>query len=204
MKISHGDLDACLRNPRQWFTSKEASSHPYRMGYQRALRLAIFHYHRNSASAPQARAYLASMISRHNFRNATKVGQIENELESYISWASTENLRTAGVQVRIGFECGFLELSGEIGRVDVTPTGYRAIVLRPPPQDWQNQLRMPLIQTAVSATYGRPVGEVEVGFQRLDSTDLQTTSYDTTQLRDARDSFRTLGRAVQQLSRRRP
>jgi hypothetical protein len=201
MRISHGALDACLRNPQLWFTSRDASSHPYRMGYERALRHAIFHYHKTSA--PEARAYLASMISKHNFRNAAKVAQIENDLEAYMTWANTENLRIATVQARIYFECGFLELSGEIGRVDVTTSGYRAIILRPPAVDWQTELRMPLIQEAVSTTYGRPVEEIEVGFQRLDSTDLQTVSYDATQLRKAEVRFRALGRTIRQLSQSR-
>jgi hypothetical protein len=143
------------------------------------------------------------MATRHNFRNAARVAQIENNLESYMTWAIAENVRSAAVQARIHFECGFLELRGEIGRVDVTTSGYRAIILRTPLAGWQNELRMPLLQEAVSATYGRPAGEIEVGFQKLDSTDLQTASYDAGQLREAQNRFRILGRTIRNLSQTR-
>lgn len=202
MRISHAELDVCLGNPRYWFASRNASSHPYRTGYDRALQLTIYHYHRTSAQ--EARAYLASIISEQEFKNATKVSQIENGLESYIIWAHTENLRPAAVKPNISFACGFLELRGELGRIDVTPSGYRAIILKGPPVGWQDQLRMPLIQDAVSETYGRPADEIEVGFQRPDSTDLQTVCYDAKHRERARTRFRTLGRAIQRVSRAKP
>jgi hypothetical protein len=198
MKISHADLEPCLRNPKQWLTSTSGASHAFKMGYDRALQFAIYHYH--GTSAREARAYLASMISRHNFKNAARVSQIETGLDSYIAWARRENLRIAAVKSNISFACGFLELRGEISRIDVTRSGYRAIILKNPPLEWQDQLRMPLIQQAISATFGRPADEIEVGFQKLNSTNLQTISYDAGQRESAEARFRSLGRSIRRLS----
>jgi hypothetical protein len=202
MKISHGDLELCLRNPKHWFASAGGSSHPFNMGYDRALQYAIYHYH--SSSAQGARAHLTSIITRHNFKNAARVTEIESALDSYIAWARRENLRTAAVKVNISLACGFLELRGEIGRIDVTPLGYRAIILKAPPLGWQDQLRMPLIQEAISTMFGRPADDVEVGFQRLDSSNLQTVCYHPRRRESARTRFRNLGKALRRLSRAKP
>jgi hypothetical protein len=203
MRISHTALEDCLRNPQQWYSStRVASSHPYKMGYERALRLSIYHYHRTSAD--DARSYLAKMIRRHDFKNPKKVTEIEEGLEAYIMWANSEHIKAAGVQVHIGFSLGFLELRGEVGRVDVTPSGYRAVLLGAAPADWQHQLRMPLIQASVSSEYGRPVDEIEVGFQMLDASHLRTVSYDMAELSRAQRRFRRLGSIIRRISRSTP
>jgi hypothetical protein len=75
MRISHAELEACLKNPRGWYvSSRTASSHGYSMGYERALRLTLFHYHKTSAD--EARRYLEQMVKKHNFKNEARVSQI--------------------------------------------------------------------------------------------------------------------------------
>jgi hypothetical protein len=44
------------------------------MGYERALRLTLFHYHKTSAD--EARRYLEQMVKKHNFKNEARVSQI--------------------------------------------------------------------------------------------------------------------------------
>ncbi len=62
MKISHTELESCRRSPRQWYLSSvNSASHPYNMGYDQLLRLAIFHFHKTSAV--EARGYLARGIA---------------------------------------------------------------------------------------------------------------------------------------------
>jgi len=61
MRISHTDLETCVRNPQDWYVStRNAPSHGYKMGYERVLRLALFHYHKTSTA--DARDYLDKMI----------------------------------------------------------------------------------------------------------------------------------------------
>jgi hypothetical protein len=91
-----------------------------------------------------------------------------------MSWAESERLKVADTQVKIALPVGFLELRGQIGRVDVTPVGYRAVLLNLPPPKWQEQMRMPLIQAAISKMYGRPTEKIAVGFQEADGGNLQT------------------------------
>ena len=204
MRISHGELEACEKSTGTWYASAaQATGHGYKMGYERALRLAISRFHRES-SARIARKYLAALVKKHNFQNAARVNQIEKALESYIAWADSVELRVAGSEVKISLPMGFLELRGQVGRVDVVKTGYRAVVFGNAPSNWKQQLRLPLIQRAVSDLYSRPVEEVAVGFQNLDGSNLQTEIYTSYQIAAAEKRFRDLGNVVRRLAESRP
>src|SRR2546422_307537 len=197
MRISHTDLEACIGNPQRWLSTQNAPSHGYKMGYERMLRLAVFHYHKTSPE--EARDHLNKIIKKHNLKSAIRISEVEARLESYIDWAVSEHLKAAGVQVKIALPLGFLEMRGEIGRVDVTAQGYRAVLFRKAPPNWHMQLRMPLIQEAVASLYGRPPEQTAVGFQELDGTDLQTVVYSQPQIIAAKKRFRTLGETVRLL-----
>lgn len=199
MKISHLDLEVCAMNPQRWYLyAQKAGSHGYKMGYERVLRLAVYRYHKTSAV--EARDHLTRMITKHDLRNAARIRDVENGLESYVGWATSVHLTAADVQVRIVLSLGFLELRGEIGRVDVTLTGYRTVLFHKAPPDWQLQLRMPLLQAAIASMYARPIERIEVGFQELDGSNLQTTTYSQREIVAAKRKFRAVGERVRRLT----
>jgi hypothetical protein len=109
--------------------------------------------------------------------------------------------RKGAPQIKITLPGGFLELRGQVGRIDVTAVGYRAVLLSQAPPNWHQQLRMPLIQAAIGAMYGRPRDKIAVGFQELDGSSLQTVVYDRRQISAAEQRFRALGETVLQLSK---
>jgi hypothetical protein len=200
MRISHTQLESCLANPRAWYRSSlTTESHPYLMGYERVLRLSIFHFHHTSSVA--ARDYLAQMIRRHNLKNVTRIAEIEIGLDRYITWATQERLKVADTKVIIAYELGFLELRGELGRVDVTDSGYRAVLLGKVPQDWEKQLRMPLLQAAIAQMFGRQQDKTEVGFQELDASRLAVRLYTDIEIQRAQRKFTALGRVVRRISK---
>jgi hypothetical protein len=200
MRISHTQLESCLANPRAWYRSALAGeSHPYLMGYDRVLRLSIFCFHRSSG--PTARDYMEQMIRKHTLRNPSRISEIETSLNRYINWATQESLKVADTKVNIRYEFGYMELRGEIGRVDVTDTGYRAVLLGRAPLDWEKQLRMPLIQAATALMYGRPQGKIEVGFQELDASNLTTRLYTEKQIQAAQHRFVALGLVVRRIAK---
>jgi hypothetical protein len=200
MRISHTQLESCLANPQSWYrTSLATTSHPYLMGYERILRLSIFHFHKSSASA--ARDYLKKLVGKHNLKNVGRISAIELSLDRYLAWAAAEHLKVAGTKVNIVHEVGLLELRGEIARVDVTGAGYRAVLLGKAPSGWEQQLRMPLIQAAIALMYGRPRNKTEVGFQELDATNLSTKLYNEKEIEEAHRKFTSLGRAVDRIAK---
>src|SRR5579862_2838172 len=115
---------------------------------------------------------------RANFRNAVGVDLTEAGLDSYINWHQTYGNITADDRVRISLDVqGYLALSGEVSRVDITSEGYRGILLDVPPRGWQDQLRMPLLQRALARLYGRPLNEVSIGVQDLDGSGMAITRF---------------------------
>ena len=200
MRISHTQVESCLASPRTWYgASLAAESHPYLMGYERVLRLSIFHFHKSSGAA--ARDYMAEMIRRHHLRNVGRINTIEISLDRYVRWAVAERLKVADTKVNLAHQMGFLELRGEIGRVDVTSTGYRAVLFGKVPDGWELQLRMPLIQVAIASMYGRPQDKTEVGFQEMDASNLITRIYSEQEIHKAQRKFMALGRVVGRIAK---
>jgi hypothetical protein len=169
------------------------------MGYERVLRLSIFHFHKSSAVA--ARDYMTEMIRKHRLKNVGRINEIEASLDRYLRWASDERLKVADTKVNLAHQIGFLELRGEVGRVDVTSTGYRAVLLGNVPAGWDQQLRMPLIQAAIASMYGRPQDKTEVGFQEMNANNLVTRIYSEQQIRRAQRKFIALGRIVRRIAK---
>jgi hypothetical protein len=167
------------------------------MGYERVLRLSIGHFHKSSSQA--ARDYMAKMIRKHNLRNVSKINEIEISIDRYVRWAMSERLKVADTKIKLEYRLGFLELRGEIGRVDVTGTGYRAVLLGKVPDGWEQQLRMPLIQIAVALMYGRPQDKTEVGFQELNASNLATRIYSERQIQKAQHEFMALGQILRRV-----
>jgi hypothetical protein len=148
-----------------------------------------------------ARDYMVEMIRKHHLRNVGRINTIETSLDRYVKWAVAERLKVADTKVNLAHQMGFLELRGEIGRVDVTSTGYRAVLLGKVPDGWELQLRMPLIQVAIASMYGRPQDKTEVGFQELDASNLITRIYSEQEIHKAQRKFMALGRIVRTIAK---
>ncbi len=201
MRISHTELEHCQRRPHRWLREKaSAQAHGFPMSYRRALLSSIYEFHKQG-SAPQARRYLREKINKYDFKDSSKVKTITHSLNAYIAWANKSSLINIDYRVRIKLDVGgLLELRGEVGRVDMTQRGYRAIILKEPPPHWQQQLRMPLIQKAIAEQFGRPLTLTEVGFQELDGTALTCTSFTRAQIKTAAKKFRDLGENIRHLA----
>jgi hypothetical protein len=201
MKISHGELELCSQQPRAWVREKLTTApHGLKMGYRRALLLSIYRYHKTKQTIV-ARQYLRDIIQRHQFKNMARIDEIEVAFESYVKWCASENIAVADSQVRIGLGSGSLTLIGEVHRVDVTPEFYRAILLGSFPANWRKQLRMPLIQKAISEQFARPLNEVAVAVQQLDGSNLQVRSYSANTVARAEGRFKELARRLEHYAR---
>ena len=200
MKISHKQLEECRQQPRQWLVNVSGSyTGPRRLGYSQVLQLAIHLYHKDG-SAANARQHLSTLMARADFRNAVRVDLTEASLDSYIDWHSASGTITADHRVRLLLDIqGYLALSGEVSRVDITPEGYRGVLLGVPPRGWRDQLRMPLLQRALSRKYGRPLNELSIGVQELDGSGLAITNFSLRRITEAEREFLDLGQQVRQL-----
>lgn len=85
-------------------------------------------------------------------------------------------------------------------RIELVRGGYRAVLLCEPPRNWKQQLRMPLIQSAIAQKYGVPVQEFEVGTQCLDGSGLTTARFFKRELNEAKEESRKLGEMVKSMA----
>jgi len=199
MKISHRELEECRRSPRTWWQGRQSAGGFRSFGYGQALLNAIHRYHRTN-SARAARSHLREMIDR-NFTNERRIEELEADFENYIRWHRRSGIIVADSNIRLSYSIGgFLDLGGLISRLDITDNGYRAVILGAGRSNWRNELRMPLIQSAIASKYGRPVEEVAVGVQDPDGSALQDEIYASAQIASARQEFQRLGEGVRRLT----
>ena len=200
MKISHRELEDCRQRPQSWAQGRLSAISTWRsFGYNQALMNAIHKYHRTGDDVDFARQHLESLIER-NFTNDDRIGEITEKLDAYVSWHQTSGVVVADTNIRLSYSSGgYLELGGLVSRLDVTDAGYRAVILGLPRPNWRRELRMPLVQEAIAIKYGRPVGNIEVGVQALDGSNLATTSFSMRAISAAKSAFRELGSLVRPL-----
>lgn len=180
MRISHIEIDSCLANPRRWVSDKRRGTGVFsRVGYAGATKLAIYKYHKTN-NLVQAIQYLEQFLFRLGLTNRASIDEAFRNLDSYVSWCQTTVPIVAARKLRINHALGSdWILGGEISRIDIhsNATRYRGILLVVPPPDWRQQIRMPLIQRALSETLQRSENMIDVGFQNIDGSDLQIESY---------------------------
>ena len=163
-KISHKRLETCRFSPKAWALAQTAGSGFPRFSYLQALGNAISLLHKTE-SLKQANAKLEEYIEK-NFKDSKRILRIRDQLAEYARWHSKSKIVTADSNVTLNFPFqGTWHLGGIVSRVDVLDTGYRAVLFEIFDETWKNQLRMPLIQSAIAEQFGRPAEEVRVGLQ---------------------------------------
>lgn len=200
MKLSHRQLEACQRDPRGWLRAQE-SDRFVRRGYDGYTKLGIFRFHRDE-DPDGARDHLRGLLERCGYlTNERRQSRALEKLDDYIDWIRTENVSVVEGRVNLEFPVnGDLLISGRVERVDVVTGGYRAVLLGDYRADWQQQLRMPLLQMAVAHHYWVPVEDVLVGVQKVDGSELEVVSFSKPERDQARadvlrlaDQLRALG-----------
>jgi hypothetical protein len=204
MRLSHSSLEDCRRNPTRWAQANPIGQRPVRrIGYARIAKLAIYRYHKGTERA-RARAYLLQACQRNGLNNTRRIDAATATLDSYIDWAEQNDPVVADVMIRVELNLGSeLLLGGEVSRVDVNRRGgYSAILLDPPPEGWREQLRMPLLQSALARRYRRDERDIAVGFQDPDGGRPIVATYSARDLLNAAEEARTLAARVAAVWRR--
>jgi hypothetical protein len=201
MKISHGALEECVRDPNRWLTAQQSGQQRfYSLGYDQILLFGIYRFHRTRSEQVGA-AWIDALFQRHAERLTTEFRRegVREQYRSYAEWCL--NTAVPAIEPRVvlnGDFRQFLTLGGLLHRVDATPTGVRGVILGDYRATWRSELRMPLIQIALAARYGLDRAAVVVGVQRLDGSDLRETTFDRRRLAQAQREFRTISEYVRQ------
>lgn len=201
MKISHTALSQCQRDPTRWFGLATGEPSPRPPGYASLTRFAIHRYHR-TADVATAIAHLRALLERSKERLTSRKRHHEavENLQDYVDWYDSADVVLGDSKVRIELPSGgLLTLSGEIHRIDVTDSGYRAVLIGTHRDDWFTELRFPLIQHAVARLYQVPVADTEVGVQHLDGSGLDLRNYGVQERSKALAVFAALSRRIESM-----
>ncbi len=198
MKISHKQLESCRISPKSWVASRQPGAGWASFGYRQALNLAISAFH-STNNIGTAKAKVDGYVAK-NFKDAKRIADLYGYLDEYAKWFATSGIISADSNVLLAYPLtSNWQLGGLISRVDYLQSGYRAVLFEGIAPGWEDQLRMPLIQTAIAVRYGRPATEVKVGFQELDGNTLTDTRYNIAQRSSAEDEFKKIGAQVWKL-----
>ena len=200
MRISHGQLETCLRDPNAWVTERRSTARRYfRTGYEQILLLGIYRLH-GTRSREQGREGIEGLFRKHDdLRNETRKDGVRERYEMYADWCEESGVTVVERRVTLEGVFGtFLTLGGHLHRVDGTRDGVRGVVLGDYGDSWDSELRMPLIQLALANRYGLEAGAISIGVQRLDGGQLRETSYNRGRLRVARQQFVAISEYVKQ------
>ncbi len=184
LRISHRVFEEIARNPRNWRNIVNQYSSFISMGYDGYTKLAIIKYHKTNSEI-EAQNALSRYLSR--FRNMDRISECEDVLTEYIQWHQLNNPIVIDIKRRINVDINYgNSIYGEITRVDFTPTGgYSGILLGNKADNWQSELRMPIIQFGLSQVYYRSVADFSVGVQNLDGSELETISFSSVDIKNA-------------------
>ena len=206
IRISHTELAAAQQDFAAWWRTKQApATGGRRLGYAQAVKLAIYKYHSLQANGPASLAHFDQLVSAR-LTNAQRIAQARLQLQAYIDWVEDSGVIVADHRVRLNLPLdGEVALGGEISRIDMIPTGYRAVLLMArAPARWKQELRMPLIQLAVANRYDRPAVDVRVAVQLLDGNGLDEGAFPNGVRDDAlRSAIATAQQVRRMLGRRR-
>jgi hypothetical protein len=197
VRISHKELEECLRDPPSWVASKfnDSAGGP-RGGYDYCLREGIYYFHKTDDPAG-TRNYLERTLSKRKLANRLRVEGVLERFDAYVYWFRKSGVLVADHRCQLEFDLGSgLILGGVISRLDITSGGYRSILLGAIPLTWRGEARMPLIQRGMAKKYGRPEDEFAIGYQELDASDLQTGSYSREELDEAEENARRLAEGI--------
>jgi hypothetical protein len=100
-------------------------------------------------------------------------------------------------RVRVSHEIGAgVEVTGEVGRVDLTAQGYSIYLFTKVLDPWRDDLRMPLLHTYFCQKFGVPASVVEIGVYSMETAQYESTSYSDQELAAATREAKQLARRL--------
>jgi hypothetical protein len=201
MRLALGAIEAALANPAAFRAQAEAGDGGgFGYTYASALRNAIYRYH-STRDRDDAVEYLEESIQNsQKLKSPQRRAETVDQLEWYIEQHAALGWPTFDTRVRISIPvparaADSLTCTGEVGRIDMIPTGGYAAWLFASnvSADWRDELRMPLLQgTLADTTLAVPTNEIQVGIYDFSARDAFSTTFADSAIRSARRRFTRL------------
>ena len=195
MRLSLTQLETARSDPRAMATTlRSGTKSRLRFSRAQALYLSARKFHKQNDNLTAARDYLIA-VYRRNFLQPKEMLKLLNELDLYAgAYQATGNTITnLGARISITIDSDF-QLTGEIPRIDIVPSGGYAIWLfSRSDRQWKDELRMPIIQYYFAQTFGVDISSVSVGFYFFTAARYDSNRYSQAKIDNARRECRSLG-----------
>lgn len=201
-KISLTELEEVRKNPAAFKKKKEATKGVFASkSIFQTLKWAIFKYHKDNNNLA-AMSYLEDGLGK--FKNRNKCEKAIEDLQWYIAeyqklgWATALQKHNITIPLSTQY-ADSLKITGEINRIDFHPNGTYAAWLfsKESKGNWQDELRMPIIQNAIGVEMGAPPELVHVGIYDFEDHKINLHNFKEKDIRRAHleleDLFRKMG-----------
>lgn len=166
----------------------------FKRSYFNVLRDAIFRFHRGGADRVAARPTMLTQLV--SFKNVTRRAETVASFDWYVNEfaAAAQTTFATKVKVRIPLPSRVgtaLHCDGQVERVDLClPSGYSVWMFRSADLgQWDDELRMPLIQEAVSSHLNVSPSEVEIGVYSFGEHSKAKRKYTSSEIQSAKDEL---------------
>jgi hypothetical protein len=167
MNLSFSQLERARKNPAKF--GRAVSPAPtffnnanFRVYFFAAMRL--FHSGQTTKAVVQFFDDKCTARLNHQQHFQSRLNHYKTVLTNYCNNFSKQGCQFVEASKRISLALKHHTLKGRIERFDLSlPLGYRATTTQLNQSDWDNELRWPLVQKAISQEFGCPTGEVQVG-----------------------------------------
>ena len=203
IRIKHGELATAISNPTEWYKSKVADAGKQTGGwsYDRMAVIAIHLFHKLGSEEDLVR-YVDRLAPRINRMNTESLKKVHRLVRSYINWHDEAEMFETKTLVNIDWPFSQsvprIRLGGQIARFDTMADGYRGVFLGPAPGQWERDTKMPLIQSALSTMFARPIEEIAVGYQSLENQQFSLRTFTAAEISAA---LRTIDPVIREISR---
>ncbi len=201
-KISLTELEEVRRDPVAYKKKREGGTgfYPSKSVFQ-TLKRAIYEYHKNT-DALAAMNYLEDGLE--SFKSRASCEKAVGDLQWYIieyqrlGWATFLKKHNISIPLSTQY-LDSLKVTGEISRIDMHPNGTYAVWLfnKGSAGNWQNELRMPIIQNAVGVELGAPPEQIHVGIYTFEDHAVNIHNFTNSDIKRAHleleDLFRKMG-----------
>ena len=201
-KISLTELEEVRQDPVAYKKKRDSGSgfHPSKSVFQ-TLKWAINEYHKET-NPLAAMSYLEGSLE--SFKKRAPCEKAIGDLQWYIAehqklgWATISRKHNITIPLSTQY-LDSLKVTGEISRIDMHPNGAYAVWLfnKGSAGNWQNELRMPIIQNAVGVEFGAPPEQIHVGIYTFEDHAVNIHNFTNSDIKRAHleleDLFRKMG-----------
>jgi hypothetical protein len=197
VKIPHRDLEEARQNPGA-YVRRLSGREPRGFGPTlfRAWQLTIYRYHETGNPAA-----IKSDLEKRFKKFSSGPRQFDDyyeNLQDYIRDFERLKHVVVDTKVRVNINLGAsIQLVGEVSRVDLSPDeGYSAVLILSREQtNWQDQLRMPLLQRFFAENLSVALERVKVGVYVMEGKH-EFVSYSASDVAEAEKEARSVARRL--------